>query len=75
MKGTPDMPMCGFSKGVVQILELHGNLTASCQHPSYHLGVELEKLTTVNVLEDDSVRNGIKEYSYVLIDGLRVSVS
>ena len=24
MKGVPQQPMCGFSKAVVQILELHG---------------------------------------------------
>lgn len=24
MKGTPDLPMCGFSRAVVQILEVQG---------------------------------------------------
>ena len=24
MKGTPEAPMCGFSKAVVQVLEVHG---------------------------------------------------
>ncbi|XP_027214062.1 uncharacterized monothiol glutaredoxin ycf64-like [Penaeus vannamei] len=46
MKGTPDMPRCGFSNAVVQIMRMHGvNYDAH------------------NVLADDSVRQGIKEYS------------
>ena len=46
MKGTPDMPMCGFSGRSVQILQ--------------HLGVAFKD---VNVLEDEAIRNGIKEYT------------
>ncbi|KAK3855944.1 hypothetical protein Pcinc_037684 [Petrolisthes cinctipes] len=46
MKGTPDMPRCGFSNAVVQILRMHG--------------VDYD---AHNVLADDSVRQGIKEYS------------
>lgn len=46
MKGTPSMPMCGFSGQVVQILD--------------HLGVPYKG---VNVLEDDGIRQGIKDYS------------
>jgi monothiol glutaredoxin len=47
MKGTPDAPMCGFSAAAVQILEACG----------------VEEVATVNVLEDDDVRQGIKEFS------------
>ena len=46
MKGTPAMPMCGFSGQVVQILD--------------HLGVRYKG---INVLEDDAIRQGIKDYS------------
>jgi monothiol glutaredoxin len=46
MKGTRDMPQCGFSMQVTQILQ--------------HLGVDFKD---VNVLEDASVRDGIKAYS------------
>jgi monothiol glutaredoxin len=46
MKGTPSMPMCGFSGQVVQILD--------------YLGVPYKG---VNVLEDEAIRQGIKEYS------------
>lgn len=49
MKGTPQLPMCGFSRAVVQLLELHG--------------VTGEKMKTFNVLEDDELRSGIKEFS------------
>ena len=47
MKGTPDAPMCGFSATVVQILEACG----------------AEDVATVNVLEDDEIRQGIKDFS------------
>jgi monothiol glutaredoxin len=46
MKGTRDMPQCGFSMQVAQILQ--------------HLGVDFKD---VNVLEDATVRDGIKAYS------------
>ncbi|CAD6893343.1 unnamed protein product [Tilletia controversa] len=49
MKGNPEMPMCGFSRAVVQILDVQG--------------VNLRKVTAVNVLEDEEVRHGVKEYS------------
>ncbi|PFH48656.1 hypothetical protein AMATHDRAFT_5569 [Amanita thiersii Skay4041] len=49
MKGTPEMPQCGFSRAVVQILDLHG--------------VPTEKIQTYNVLEDEQLRSSIKEYS------------
>lgn len=53
MKGTPEEPQCGFSRAVVQILDLHG--------------VPPEKLQTYNVLADPELRSGIKEFSYVLL--------
>jgi monothiol glutaredoxin len=46
MKGTPSSPSCGFSRAVVQILNMHGvNFDAH------------------NILEDQELRSGIKEYS------------
>src|SRR3546814_13688453 len=47
MKGTAQMPQCGFSGRAIQILQASG----------------VTKLVTVNVLEDDQVRQGIKDYS------------
>lgn len=52
MKGTPAAPQCGFSRAVVQILDMHG--------------VPPEKLKTFNVLEDEELRSGIKEFSCVI---------
>ncbi|KAE9394832.1 monothiol glutaredoxin-5, partial [Gymnopus androsaceus JB14] len=49
MKGTPQLPECGFSRATVQVLGLHG--------------VPPEKLKTYNVLADDELRSGIKEFS------------
>jgi monothiol glutaredoxin len=49
MKGSASFPMCGFSGRAVQILK-------AC-------GVDPNQLKTVNVLEDDAIRQGIKEYS------------
>ena len=49
MKGSASFPMCGFSGRAVQILK-------AC-------GVEPKNITTVNVLEDQEIRQGIKEYS------------
>lgn len=49
MKGNASFPMCGFSGRAVQILK-------AC-------GVESKQLTTVNVLDDGEIRQGIKEYS------------
>jgi len=49
MKGTPQAPECGFSRAVVQILDLHG--------------VPGDKLKTYNVLADPELRSGIKEFS------------
>ena len=46
MKGTPDVPQCGFSLAVANILK--------------HLNV---KFKSINVLENDEMRQGIKQYS------------
>lgn len=46
MKGTREMPLCGFSNTVIQIL--------NTMNAPY---------VTVNILEDDLLRNGMKEYS------------
>jgi len=47
MKGTPQFPMCGFSGRAVQLLK-------ACQ---------VGDLATVNVLDSDAIRQGVKEYS------------
>ena len=47
MKGTAQFPMCGFSGRAIQILKACG----------------VSDLKTVNVLEDDEFRQGIKGYS------------
>ncbi len=49
MKGDAAFPQCGFSGRAIQILK-------AC-------GVDAKGLKTVNVLEDDEIRQGIKEYS------------
>ena len=49
MKGNASFPQCGFSGRAIQILK-------AC-------GVDAKALKTVNVLEDDAVRAGIKDYS------------
>ena len=50
MKGTASFPQCGFSGRAIQILK-------AC-------GVDTKSVKTVNVLEDDGIRQGIKEYSH-----------
>ena len=47
MKGTAQFPMCGFSGRAIQILK-------ACN---------VSDLKTVNVLEDEEIRQGIKGYS------------
>jgi monothiol glutaredoxin len=49
MKGSASFPMCGFSGRAIQILK-------AC-------GVDPKALKTVNVLDDQEIRQGIKEYS------------
>ncbi|MDD0853559.1 Grx4 family monothiol glutaredoxin [Halobacteriovorax sp. GB3] len=46
MKGTPDMPMCGFSANSVAILSQLG-----------------KSFKSFNILADDEIRQGLKEYS------------
>ena len=47
MKGTAQFPQCGFSGRAVQILKACG----------------IRNLVTVNVLEDDEVRQAIKDFA------------
>nr|WP_235840081.1 Grx4 family monothiol glutaredoxin [Derxia lacustris] len=47
MKGNAQFPQCGFSGRAIQLLKASGAVN----------------VVTVNVLEDDSIRQGVKEYS------------
>ena len=47
MKGTAQFPQCGFSGRAIQVLKACG----------------VNDIKTVNVLEDEDVRQGIKAYS------------
>jgi monothiol glutaredoxin len=47
MKGSAQFPMCGFSGRAMQLLNACG----------------VQDLTTVNVLEDEEIRQGIKQYA------------
>jgi monothiol glutaredoxin len=47
MKGTPQMPQCGFSAMAVQVLQACG----------------VTSFATVNVLADPEIRQGIKEFA------------
>lgn len=47
MKGTAQFPQCGFSGRAIQVLRQAG----------------VQNVVTVNVLEDEAVRQGIKEYA------------
>ena len=47
MKGTAQFPQCGFSGRAIQVLKACG----------------VDQLKTVNVLEDDEIRQGIKDYA------------
>ena len=47
MKGTPETPQCGFSRAAIQILGLQG--------------VNPQKFTAFNVLEDEELRAGMLE--------------
>ena len=47
MKGTAQFPQCGFSGKAIQLLKACG----------------VTELKTVNVLEDDGIRQGIKDYA------------
>ncbi len=47
MKGSAQFPQCGFSGRAIEVLKAIG----------------VQDLVTINVLEDDGVRQGIKEFS------------
>jgi len=47
MKGTSQFPMCGFSGRAIQLLKASG----------------ANEIKTFNVLEDEDVRQGIKDYA------------
>jgi len=47
MKGNAQFPMCGFSGRAVQLINACG----------------VDDLKTVNVLEDEEIRQGIKQYA------------
>ena len=47
MKGTAQFPMCGFSGRAIEVLKACG----------------VKDLVTVNVLDNDDIRQGIKEYA------------
>jgi monothiol glutaredoxin len=47
MKGTAQFPMCGFSGRAIQVLKAAG----------------ADEIQTFNVLEDEEVRQGIKDYA------------
>jgi monothiol glutaredoxin len=47
MKGTAQFPMCGFSGRAIQVLKACG----------------VQDLATVNVLENEDIRQGIKDYA------------
>jgi len=47
MKGTPQFPQCGFSSAAVQMLKACG----------------VADFATVNVLADEQIRQGIKQFS------------
>lgn len=51
MKGTPELPQCGFSRAVIQLLDING--------------VPPEKMKTYDVLDNPDLRNDIKEFSCV----------
>lgn len=61
MKGTPQQPMCGFSRAVAIIMEVNN--------------IKKDKFKSYNILEDQELRAAIKEYSewptipQVYIDG------
>jgi len=47
MKGTTQFPQCGFSGNAINILQAAG----------------VQNLHTVNVFDDDGIRQGIKQYA------------
>jgi monothiol glutaredoxin len=53
MKGTPETPQCGFSRASIQILGMQG--------------VDPEKFTAFNVLEDQDLRQGTLSQLYTAV--------
>jgi len=51
MKGTAQFPQCGFSGNAINILKAAG----------------VENLHTVNVFDDEGIRQGIKQFANCLI--------
>src|SRR5260364_30951 len=49
MKGTPQVPMCGFSGRAVQLLKMCG----------------VRKMHAVDVLKDEAIRKGVKAFAYL----------
>ena len=47
MKGTAQFPQCGFSGKAIQVLKACG----------------VSQINTINVLEDNDIRQGIKDYA------------
>jgi monothiol glutaredoxin len=47
MKGTAQFPQCGFSGKAIQLLKANG----------------VKEMVTINVLEDDEVRQAVKDFS------------
>lgn len=47
MKGSPQMPMCGFSATATQLLRMSG----------------VQDIFTVDVLQDPDIREGIKQFA------------
>jgi monothiol glutaredoxin len=47
MKGTPQFPQCGFSSAATQMLK----------------GAGCENFTSVNVLADNEIREGVKQFA------------
>jgi glutaredoxin-related protein len=56
MKGTPETPQCGFSRASIQILGMQG--------------VDPEKFTAFNVLEDQELRAGMSRL-FARVHGVR----
>jgi glutaredoxin-related protein len=78
MKGTPAVPQCGFSRAVIQIMDIQVSWrerirTCYARDRQSHRrgndfllllqGVDKQKLQTYNCLEDQELREGIKEFS------------
>jgi hypothetical protein len=57
MKGTPETPQCGFSRAAIQILGLQG--------------VNPQKFTAFNVLEDEELRAGMSKNTTQRCDSMR----